>query len=323
MDCKDLNELFTAYLDDEVAPEEREQIQAHLTTCPRCRKELEALAATQKDLRQALKVTAARAAPSPQAWARIRQRLEVEEQRRITIWGVAKSRFEGVKDVMTRSLVLRQPVWRTALAGVLAIALIAGLAIALPSLTRQSSEALAADIAQNSPEVWAALGGEEVTVKVIKLVDGKGTVLCIGELGIVTAEVDLKTKGVTEVVLMPELTGADEQRAIDIAKADPRVKELLDKGASIGRVSPIYSFGTRMNVEIGQTEEFSETIARVAIELGEKNWAAEVDLAEGRVVRLVEVTSGEYYKVPSGAEGKFKIEYFHGEEGPVEEKAKP
>ena len=243
----------------------------------------------------------------------------LQRQREVTIWSLAK--LKGVKDIMTRSLVLRQPVWRTALAGVLAIALIVGLAIALPSLTGQSSEALAADIAENSPQVWAALGGGEVTVKVIKLVDDKGTVLCIGELGIVTAEVDLKTKGVTEVVLMPELTGADEQRAIDIAKADPRVKELLDKGAMIGRVSPMYSFETRMNVETGEMEEFSKTLARVAIELGGKNWAAEVDLTEGKVVSLVEVISGYYkVKVRSGAGGKFKIEYFHMEEGPVEEK---
>lgn len=160
-------------------------------------------------------------------------------------------------------------------------------------------------------------------MKVIKLVDDKGTVLCIGELGIVTAEVDLKTKEVTEVVLMPELTGTDEQRAIDIARADPRVKELLDKGAMIGKVSPIYFFGTRMDVETGETREFSETLLIVEIEWIEKNYAAEVDLDARKVIRLVEVISGEYYKVPSSTEGEWDIEYFHIEEGPVEEKVKP
>ena len=246
----------------------------------------------------------------------------LKRQQRASIWGLAK--LKGVKDIMTRSLVLRQPAWRTALAGVLAIALIVGLAIALPSLTRQSPEALAADIAENSPQVWAALGGGEVQViKVIKLVDDKGTVLCIGELGIVTAEVDLKTKEVTDVVLMPELTGTDEQRAIDIARADPKVKELLDKGAMIGKGSPIYFFGTRMDVETGETREFSETLVRVEIEWVEKNYAAEVDLDARKVIRLVEVISGEYYKVPSSTEGKWDIEYFHIEEGPVEEKVKP
>ncbi|MBA7715349.1 hypothetical protein ES703_124390 [subsurface metagenome] len=245
----------------------------------------------------------------------------LKRQQRASIWGLAK--LKGVKDIVTRSLVLRQPVWQTAIVGVLAIALIAGLAIALPSLTRQSPEALAADIACNSPEVQAALGGEEVTVKVIKLVDDKGTVLCIGGLGTVTAEVDLDKKVVTEVVLMPELTGTDEQRAIDIARADPRVKELLDKGAMIGKVSPMYFFGTRMDVETGETREFSETLVRVEIEWIEKNYAAEVDLDAGKVIRLVEVISGEYYKVPSSTEGEWDIEYFHIEEGPVEEKVKP
>ena len=321
MDCKDMNELLTAYLDGEVTSEEREQIQAHISACSGCQKELEALAAIQRDLRQALEVTAAQAAPSPQAWAQIRQRIEAEQQR-VTVLGLAKSRLKGAKDIMTRSLVLRQPVWKTVVAGVLAVALIAGLAIALPSLTGQSPEALAADIARNSPEIQAVLGGEAITVKVIKLVDGKGTVIAKGEIGLVTAEVDLKTKEATEVVFITVLTAADDREAINIAKADPRVKVLLVKGAMIGRVSPMYFFGTRMNVETGATEEFSETLVRVEIEWIEKNYAAEVDLDARKVIRLVEVISGEYYKVPSDSD-EWDIEYFRIEEGPVEEKVKP
>ena len=91
MNCKDINELFTAYLDGEVTSEEQEQIQAHLSACQYCREELEALAATQKNLRHALKLTAAGATPSPQAWVGIRQQLETEEQPWVTIRGLAKS----------------------------------------------------------------------------------------------------------------------------------------------------------------------------------------------------------------------------------------
>ncbi|GAJ03995.1 unnamed protein product [marine sediment metagenome] len=133
------------------------------------------------------------------------------------------------------------------------IALIIGLTIILPSLTGQSVEAQAADIAQNSPQVRAALGSGEVkVVKVIKVVDNKGTVICQGELGVITTEVDLETKEVVGVS-RPELTEAGEEEAVDIAKADPRVQELLDKGASIGKVSPMYSFGMRVNPETGKS----------------------------------------------------------------------
>ena len=328
MNCKDVSKLFTAYLDGEVTSEERKQIQAHLSTCSRCREELEALAATQNNLRQVLKARAAGVTPPAQAWVGLQRRLEAEEQPTVTILSLAKSKVKGGIDTMIRGLVSRQPIWKTALASVLAIALIIGLTMVLPGLTGQSSEALAEEIAQNSPQVQAALGdGEVQVVKVIKIVDGKGTVICEGTMGrLVTAEVDLENKEVTDVkvaitiVDMPELSEADEQEAINIAKADPKVQELLDQGASIVKVSPAFSFGMRTDAETGETTEFSETLTLVRIELGEKSWTAQVDLTEGKMVRLIETTPGamESYIDPVG---KYKIEYFHGEEGPVEEPA--
>ena len=215
----------------------------------------------------------------------------------VTILALAKSEIKGGIDIIMKGLVSRQPVWKTALASVSAIALIIGLTIALPSLTGQSSEALAAEIAESSPEVKLALGDQEIeVVKVIKIIDDKGTVICEGTMGrLVTAEVDLESQEVTEVkvaieiVDMPELSEADEQEAINIARADPGVKELLDQGASIGMVFPMYSFGMRTDMETGETEEFSGMLVRVAIELGEKSWLAHVDLAEGKVVRLIEI----------------------------------
>jgi len=202
-----------------------------------------------------------------------------------------------VRDTMIRGLVSRQPVWKTAVVSMLTLALVVGLSLTIPSLSTKSAYAQAADIAQNSPQVQAALGEEEIeVVKVIKLVDDKGTVMCEGTMGrLITAEVDLESQEVTEVkvaieiVDMPELSEADEQEAINIARADPGVKELLDQGASIGMVFPMYSFGMRTDMETGETEEFSGMLVRVAIELGEKRWLAHVDLVEGKVVRLIEI----------------------------------
>ena len=238
----------------------------------------------------------------------------LKRQRGVAILELAKSKVKGEIDTMIRGLVSRQPVWKTAVVSILALALVVGLSLTIPSLSTESVYAQAADIAQNSPQVRAALGdGEVQVVKVIKVVDNKGTVICQGELGVITTEVDLETKEVT-VVSMPELTEAGEEEAVDIAKADPRVQELLDKGASIGKVSPMYSFGTRVNPETGEIEEFSEELARVEITLGETIWIAHVDLANEEVVRLREITPGgrESYSDP---EGKYEIEYFQMEEG--------
>lgn len=239
----------------------------------------------------------------------------LQRQREVAILELAKSRVKGGIDTMIRGLVSRQPVWKTAVIGVLAVALIAGLAIALPSLTGQSPEALAADIAQNSPQVRAALGGGEVQEVKVKVVGDKGTVIFVTEMGlVVTAEVDLKSKKVITVTVTgrPKLTEADEQKASDIAKADPRVQELLNKGASITKVSPRYSFGGMgINAETGKEEYTEEILVGVQITLGETIWVAEVDLAEGKVVRLREITPGgmESYSGPDG-----KVEYFRIED---------
>jgi len=212
----------------------------------------------------------------------------------VTILELAKSRVKGGIDIMIRGLVSRQPVWKTAAVSVLALALVIGLSLTIPSLSTESVYAQAANIAQNGPQVRAALGGGEVQEVKVKVVGDKGTVIFVTEMGlVVTAEVDLKSKKVITVTVTgrPKLTEADEQKASDIAKADPRVQELLNKGASITKVSPRYSFGGMgINAETGKEEYTEEILVGVQITLGETIWVAEVDLAEGKVVELREMT---------------------------------
>ncbi len=76
MDCKEINELLTAYLDGEVTPEERAHIEVRLPKCPQCRTELEGLSVTQDNLRGMLKSMAEQVSPSPQAWGKVRAGLE-------------------------------------------------------------------------------------------------------------------------------------------------------------------------------------------------------------------------------------------------------
>ena len=95
MDCKQVSELLTAYLDNEVTPEEREQIEAHLIICQRCRKELEELKSAQKTLRNVLKSRAADADPSPQSWSQFELGLDVQRPSFLFLFRRLKWRIIG------------------------------------------------------------------------------------------------------------------------------------------------------------------------------------------------------------------------------------
>ena len=200
---------------------------------------------------------------------------------------VLESKVQGGIN-MLKGLISWRPVWKPALVSALALALIIGFALFVPSPFVPSPEVLAANIAQNSPEVRAALGGDEVeTLKVVSIKDDMATVIVEGKMGgIVTALVDLHTKIVTEAVGGPKLTDEEKEKALSIVKADPRVRELLDRGAVIAMILPMYVHASGTNQETGEIEEISETWAQVWINLGNKQWGAQVDLIRGKVVTL-------------------------------------
>ena len=83
MNCREVQERLVAYLDGEVAPSERELIQAHLAGCDACRRELAALSATRSRVSRFLQMKAAQAAPSPQAWSRLQARLSKKAPRKL------------------------------------------------------------------------------------------------------------------------------------------------------------------------------------------------------------------------------------------------
>jgi hypothetical protein len=78
VNCKAIRELLVAYLDGETTPADNAFIEEHLAGCPECREELEALSATQGNLRGALKLMADEASPSPQVWEQIKNRLDIK-----------------------------------------------------------------------------------------------------------------------------------------------------------------------------------------------------------------------------------------------------
>jgi len=252
----------------------------------------------------------------------------LNEQPRVTTLALAKSKVSRGMDTIRRGLVSRQPVWKTSLVCILTVALIAGLAIALPLLIGQSPEALAASIVRNSPEVWAALvvkpvevGQVEVHSVAVALVrvelieeDGDNVrVLVRGEWGrYVVADVNLGAKEVTRVYKFPEFSDEEKARAIEIARADPKVQELLDKGGTIYKVIPLAigdadgAISFKLDDEEGEiTVENGRILPAEVIVEDNQTWLVFVDIDEGEVVRILdpELAAGVVASIETGLKG--------------------
>lgn len=93
---------------------------------------------------------------------------------------------------------------------------------------------------------------------------------------------------VTTVIDGEPLTDVEKEKALDIVRADPEVRELLDRGAIIGNILPVSVHFEGINAETGETEDVTETWAQVWIELEGKEWGALVDLVRGKVESLTD-----------------------------------
>jgi hypothetical protein len=252
----------------------------------------------------------------------------LNEQPRVTTLALAKSKVSRGMDTIRRGLVSRQPVWKTSLVCILTVALIAGLAVALPLLIGQSPEALAASIVRNSPEVWAALvvkpieaGQVDVHSVAVALVrvelieeDGDNArVLVRGEWGrYAVADVNLGAKEVTRVYKFPEFSDEEKARAIEIVQADPKVQELLDKGGTIYKVIPLAigdadgAISFKLDDEEGEiTVENGRILPAAVIVEDNQTWLIFVDIDEGEVVRILdpELAAGVVASIETGLKG--------------------
>lgn len=305
MNCKDIDELMTAYLDGEVAHEKQEQIEAHISTCPHCREELKTLSATQDNLRLALKSRVAGSAPSPNVWERILERIKTEERPVATSWRPLRTRLKAIKDIVAGIMFLRQPIWKTVLASALAVALIAGLSTTLPSIARLTDEALAKEIALGSSVVLEATGGKEITeanseFNIVYIEDNTARVEVLGKSlstpalhttmrsWWVSLEVDLVSEKVTHYFYQRDnVTDKEAEQVLSILKADSRTGALLDKGAEVsytGGFIGVTGWGhARATSEIQMIEEKQLT---VGLGLSGQYYEARVDLIRGKVLHF-------------------------------------
>ena len=245
MKCKETNKLFAAYLDNEATASERESMQAHLASCADCRKELEALSATQTKFRQTLEMVTGSVEPSTQAWATLREQILSEKEAAVArVLPPRETWWERMGKV---SLLPRRLTLRTATAGVIAVILIIVASIGIPMLTGHDAQVSAAEIALADPQVQAALGGTKPDkIGTTENIGTSGTtrvVLAMSPAEVIIADIDMGTQQV-KTVHVQIISDIMPDQIFSIAKTDQRVRSLLESG---------YAFDFRGTVQVTST----------------------------------------------------------------------
>ena len=269
MNCRDFEELLSAYADGEISRAQREFIDEHLSGCTGCREILAQFRAAGYRLSSLKDIP-----ESPD----IRQ----------TIMSKIKS-SRGLSDKTKKG-------WLRPAAAAAAIVAVIAILLAAQPWNVESPDVLAASIVRNSTEIQTVLGGEEIAdVEVTtRIVDGEGNVLMTlvrTEERAIAARVNIDTRQVTEIVRVdvPDFQPRDEQKAIDVAMADSRVQELLTQGGAIGEVHLGYSIDiAQVTGPDGVTRKEGTVIptALLTVTLDGKNWNIVVNPHEEKVLSM-------------------------------------
>ncbi len=297
MNCKDIDKLIVAFLDGELTDNEQALIKKHLATCQYHKKEIEALTVTRDNLRQAIKSTATRYSPRPDAWERLKQQITIAEKSKAAKQGIVESILKAISNFGRNCLVFRWADWKAGLISILAIALIVILAVTMPLLIGPDNEALAVEIALNSPEVQAALGIRSVDqAEVVAILDEESGVfvsLRTGDDYLLIVEVNPGIKEVIQLYSL-ELTAEVKQRAIDIAVTDSRIQNLVEQGANMSSFFPMYYIEIQESISSDGTiykEGSVEFRIGMRINFSEDEYAVYINLTKGEVDFLTRITN--------------------------------
>jgi len=283
MNCGDINKKLLFYLDNELTESEQQAIEFHLATCSSCREELEALAATRNLLQQGFQTLDTKTVPSWR-WVELEQRLAALNERKTTRLSRITS---GVK-----SFVSQQPVWKPALSGVLAVAIIISSVLFVPRLLKPSLEEMATLIATSDPEVEALVQGQP-SVQEARASGTTGYVINQGLSGeSYLAYVDLQSGTISRLFRLttPPLTEEEKTGIINIARTGLDIQRLLDRGGSIDGVyliSPLY------RLELLDEEPhiwFESIMAEVVLRAEGQTWLVRVNIRENRTLYISQPT---------------------------------
>jgi len=138
MSCQETTVMMVAYLDQELSPPERKRMAAHLVGCEACRRELAALSTLQGGVRRSLQQQVAQAVPAPDAWGRLQDALAGADQpmrpTQTAAWPQSIARSIGA--LFLGGSLMR----RFVLVGLLTLALVGGVVIAVPPVRAQVQE---------------------------------------------------------------------------------------------------------------------------------------------------------------------------------------
>jgi anti-sigma factor RsiW len=172
MKCKDINKKLLFYLDNELSPREKASVEAHLASCPDCRRELESLAATQSVLSRGFSPVKRKTAPL-WIWVEL-ERFVRESAEEVTI-------LSKMRDIFV-SLFSQRPGVKTVFSGLGTAAVVTTCVLVAFFLVAPSPEVRASEIAREDPEVRALVGGEPLA-QTAKVAGSTGYVLTQGASG--------------------------------------------------------------------------------------------------------------------------------------------
>ena len=212
------------------------------------------------------------------------------KQQEATTMAMVKARTAGVLGGIWGRLVTPRPAWQLGLGGVVVAAVVITVSLMTSLPGGQTSHALAADIARTDPAVLAAL--ESGAVSMVEITEVVGDIATIRVRGLtgdeLSVKVDIDTKEVTAVTIVfsgPRLSAENEELARSVARADPRVQAILDQGAGITMVLPVFVTVERIDPKAAQEHS---VIAQVWMTLGGRQWYAYVNLEQERVTDVIE-----------------------------------
>jgi len=199
---------------------------------------------------------------------------------------------------------LRAPAWRMAAASGLALFIVAAVLSLAFYLSAPSPSVIAADVVKHDPGIQQRLNGTgEIMIIRVDVRDGMASVVCGRCMGdFIEADVDMNVRAVVstrryEGLFMPELAPESREQAINIAVSDPRLKSIMDKGRSVGRVYPIFSSVSNMSIIGGSIIKVTPTASQaiVPVQFDGKTWLAQVNIEENRIERIIEPEAGTAY----------------------------
>ena len=192
---------------------------------------------------------------------------------------------------------LRAPAWRAAAASAVAIFMVAAVLAVTFYMVSPSPAVVAADVVKKDPHVQQTLSGSgEIIIVKVQIRDGIANVVCGRGMGdFVEADVDIIGRAVIstrrfEGIFLPELPLQAQDDAVKIAKSDPKVKAIVDRGGTIGKVFPIFSSISSVTIVNSSLVKVTPISSQAVVPIYHdgKTLLVQVNLDEKRTERIIE-----------------------------------